>query len=245
MKIKSYKFLGNGKYKIKIEDKDYIIYEDIILKNKLLTKDELTEKELSNSLKDNLFYEAYYQSLRYIKTKLRTEKEIEIYLRKYNFSSEVIEKVTEKLKQEGYINQNIYAEAYINDQINLKIIGPLKIKKDLEKLGIEEKIINEKLKNYTKETQLEKINKLVEKEIKLNTNKSSYLLKNKILTNLLNKGFYKNDIMEVLDNIKIDDKSAYEKEYNKLYEKYSKKFSGKELDYKIKQKMYQKGFKTI
>ena len=107
----------------------------------------------------------------------------------------------------------------------------------MEKLGIEESIINQKLENYSKEQQLEKIQKLVEKEINLNTNKSSYMLKNKILVNLLNKGFYKDDILEVLDNIKVDDKKIYEKEYKKLYEKYSKKYSGKELEYKIREKM--------
>ena len=69
------------------------------------------------------------------------------------------------------------------------------------------------------------------------------MLKNKILVNLLNKGFYKDDILEVIDNIKVDDKKIYEKEYKKLYEKYSKKYSGKELEYKIKEKMYQKGFR--
>ena len=31
------------------------------------------------------------------------------------------------------------------------------------------------------------------------------------------------------------------KEYDKLYRKYSRKYSGKELEYKIKEKLYQKG----
>ena len=244
MKIKRYKFLGNGRYKVKIGETDYIIYEDIIIKHKILTKEEITQKELDKYLKDNVIYESYYKALEYIKIKLRTEKEIETYLKKHGFSNEVIEKVTDKLNKDGYLNQKVYAEAYINDQINLKTVGPLKIKQELEKLGIEESIINQKLENYSKEQQLEKIQKLVEKEINLNTNKSSYMLKNKILVNLLNKGFYKDDILEVLDNIKVDDKKIYEKEYKKLYEKYSKKYSGKELEYKIREKMYQKGFRV-
>ena len=244
MKIKCYKFLGNGRYKVKIGETDYIIYEDIIIKHKILTKEEITQKELDKYLKDNVIYEAYYKALEYIKIKLRTEKEIETYLKKHDFSNEVIEKITDKLNKDGYLNQKVYAEAYINDQINLKTVGPLKIKQELEKLGIEESIINQKLENYSKEQQLEKIQKLVEKEINLNTNKSSYMLKNKILVNLLNKGFYKDDILEVLDNIKVDDKKIYEKEYKKLYEKYSKKYSGKELEYKIREKMYQKGFRV-
>ena len=119
MKIKRYKFLGNGRYKVKIGETDYIIYEDIIIKHKILTKEEITQKELDKYLKDNVIYEAYYKALEYIKIKLRTEKEIETYLKKHGFSNEVIEKVTDKLNKDGYLNQKVYAEAYINDQINL------------------------------------------------------------------------------------------------------------------------------
>lgn len=242
MKIISYKFLGNGKYKVVIDNENYVIYEDVILKYKLLTKKEITKNELSKYLKDNIYYEAYYKAMNYLKIKLRTEKEIADYLKKYNYSVEVIKKIVDKLTEEGYINKYLYAESYINDQINLKNVGPIKIKKNLEKLGIDNFIIDEKLLNYSKEKQIEKIKKNVAKEIRLNNSKSCYMLKNKVLTNLLNKGFYKEDILEVLDGIVIDDKDIYEKEYKKLYEKYSKKYSGKELEYKLKEKMYQKGF---
>ena len=92
--------------------------------------------------------------------------------------------------------------------------------------------------------QVSKINKFIAKEIKLNSNKSSYVLKNKILISLVNKGFYKDDIVRCLDNVVIDDSLMYEKEYKKTYDKLSKKYSGKELEYKVKQKMYQKGFRV-
>ena len=46
-------------------------------------------------------------------------------------------KLVEFLLKEGYINENIYTDAYITDQINLKITGPVKIENDLLKLGID------------------------------------------------------------------------------------------------------------
>ena len=39
MKIEKYKYLGNGKYKINIDNNEYIIYEDIILKYSILGKE--------------------------------------------------------------------------------------------------------------------------------------------------------------------------------------------------------------
>ena len=38
-----------------------------------------------------------------------------------------------------------------------------------------------------------------------------------------------------------DTKDIAKKEYDKLYRRLSRKYSGRELDYKIKEKLYQKG----
>ena len=38
-----------------------------------------------------------------------------------------------------------------------------------------------------------------------------------------------------------NDKDMVKKEYDKLYKRLSRKYSGNELEYKIKEKLYQKG----
>ncbi len=163
---------------------------------------------------------------------------------KAGYDVSFVSKVVDKIIKDGYINEEVYTECYINDQINLKVVGPLRIEKDLLGLGISKSVISKYIGNYSKEMQVSKINKFIAKEIKLNSNKSSYVLKNKILISLVNKGFYKDDIVRCLDNVVIDDSLMYEKEYKKIYDKLSKKYSGKELEYKAKQKMYQKGFRV-
>ncbi len=243
MKIEKYKYLGNGKYKISIDNSEHIIYEDIILKYSILGKESITQKELDTYIKDNEFYEAYYKSVSYIKTRLRSEKEIRKHLSK-DYSNKTIESVIERLIKEGYIDENIYTDAYITDQINLKINGPIKIENDLIKLGISKDIIEKHLINFTKDEQYKKIKKVIEKEIKLNKNKSEVMLKNKILKALIDKGFYKEDILNCIEDFSFDDSKIYEIEYRKAYDKLSKKYSGKELEYKVKEKMYQKGFKS-
>ena len=242
MKVSKYKFIGNGRYRVNIDDKSYIIYEDIIIKYSILNKDEITEDELNTYLKDNSFYEAYYKGISYINIRLRAERELKNYLNK-SFDNKIVQEVISKLKKDGYLNENIYAEAYINDQINLKNTGPLKIKKDLTKLEINKKYIDKHLAKYSKELQYEKINKFIEKEIKLNKKSSTTILKNKILKSLIDKGFYKEDIIKCIDEYEFNDEEIYKTEYKKLYEKLSKKYSGNELEYRIKAKMYQKGFK--
>lgn len=243
MKIEKYKYLGNGKYRVTIDSEAYTIYEDIILKYNILSKEKIDKKNLDIYLKDNQFYEAYYKAVHYIDIKLRSSNEIHKYLKK-DFSNNIIEKVIERLESDGYLNENIYTEAYINDQINLKVAGPLKIKSDLIKLGISETIIEKHLPSFTKEMQYEKINKVISKDIRTNNNKSVYMLKNKIINDLINKGFYKEDILLCMEKFSFDDKDIYKKEYDKLYNKLSSKYSGQQLEYKIKEKLYQKGFRN-
>lgn len=244
LKIEKYKFLGNGRYQVIISGDKYVIYEDIILKYNILSKGCISKNELDLYLKDNLYYEAYYKAIKYIEVKLRTEKEIDSYLKRYRYDDGIISFVINRLKEYGYINECVYTEAYINDQINLKNVGPLVIIRDLEKLGISRDVIYKYIDNYSRDNQISKIKKLVYRDIRLNSNKSSYVLKNKIFCNLINKGFYKEDIEYVLSDVIFDDSSIRDREYERIKSRLSKKYSGSELEYRVKQKMYQKGFKV-
>ena len=243
MKIEKYKYLGNWRYKVYIEKEEYIIYEDIILKYNILSKEEITKKDLDKYLENNSFYDAYYKSVKYINIKLRCKKEIESYLLKSNYENKIVNEVIDKLKKDGYLSENVYIESYINDQINLKNIGPFKIKNDLINLGFNDELIDKYLIVFKKEIEKDKIDKIINKEINLNKSKSKFILKQKIYNSLKEKGFSLELINEMINKIELNDKDIYDKEYNKLYEKLSKKYSGKELEYKIKQKMYQKGFR--
>ena len=243
MKIEKYKYLGNGKYKVTIEDENYIIYEDIILKHNILSKNDISKSELDLYLKDNEFFEAYYKAISYINIRLRCASEIKKYLSK-DFSLKTVDSVIDRLKQDGYLDESVYVQAFVYDQINLKTVGPLKIKNDLLMLKLPESLIDEFLETFTEELQREKIKKAVEKELRLNKNKSSLMIKNKILKSLIDKGFYKEDIVYCLENYDIDESDAYNAEYEKIKKKLSSKYSGKELEYKIKEKLYQKGFRN-
>ena len=57
------------------------------------------------------------------------------------------------------------------------------------------------------------------------------------------QGFYREDINSAIDNSNFsDDKLIMQKEYEKIKNRLSKKYSGQELEYKIREKMAQKGF---
>ena len=88
----------------------------------------------------------------------------------------------------------------------------------------------------------EKIDKIIRISIKSNRNRGGVVLKNKIINDLINNGYSYDVITKVISNYEFDNDSIIAKrEYDKLYKRLSRKYSGKELEYKIKEKLYQKG----
>lgn len=243
MKIVCYKKKKNNLYEITLSNNEKIsLYDDVILKYELLLKKEIDDYLFKEICLYNEKIEGYNIALKYLNSKLRTEKEIRKKLN--NYSQDTIDYIVNRLKNDGYLNDLLYIKSYINDEINLKLSGPNKILNDLKKLGFKEDDILNYLNTFDKEIWFNKINKYTLKKINSNHNLSGIILKQKLFTDLYNKGFNREDINLIIDNIEfIDNSLIKEKEYNKLKNKLSKKYSGEELEYYIKMHMYKKGFK--
>ena len=243
MKIKKYKKDKSNKYKVLIDDEEIVLYDDIIIKYNLLMKSEIDVSTYNEMIKENSLLLGYYEAIKYITKKMRSKKEIEEYLIKKGLNSKEIKETIKKLEDNKFINEDIYLKAYINDQINLTNNGVNKIKKNLLKLGLDNNKIDDYLSKIDECIFLDKIDKYIEKRIKFNKNTSSYMLKNKIIIDLVNLGFNKEDIISELNKFEIDEKEAYNHEYEKIKKSLEKKYSGDELKFKIREKLYRKGFR--
>lgn len=245
MKIEKYVKRRSECYEIVLEDGNKILlHEDLILKYELLLKKEIDSFQIDKLLKEQNNYIAYDKAIKYIARRMRSTYEIRVYLEKLEVDNNVIDEIIEKLINQGYLNDKEYSFAYVKDRINLSNDGPYKIINNLKQNKISDDIINLSINIFDNDLQYEKINKLISKQIKSNNSKSSYMLKQKIITNLINLGYDRGIIISVLNEYDFNDSDFYKKEYDKLYNKLSKKYSGKELEYKIKQKLYQKGFRN-
>jgi len=241
MKILKYEKVGKNKYKVFLDSGDTLtLYEDIILKYELLLTKEIDDIELIE--KENNKYELYDRVLGYISKRIRCESEIRGYLKKYTNDLEYIDAIINKLYDKKLIDNELYIKSFIHDKMNFTNDGPIKIKKNLEDLDMDSYLIDDLLTEFNSKLQLEKINNYVEKNLKNNT-KSLYTFKQKMLVNLINLGYYKEDIVSVLDKVNFNDSEEREKEIEKLRKKYSKKYEGAELEYFIKRKLYEKGFR--
>ena len=241
MKIIKYTKLKNNKYKLFLDNNDTItLQDDVILKNNLLLTKEINN--VDKLLKDNAYFEAYNKSLKYITRKIRVEKEIIDYLKK-DFDRDVINYVIDKLKKNNYLNDELYVKSYVHDQVYLTNNGYYKILRDLKNLEIDEELIISYLNEIENNVWLDKIDKIISKKVKANNKYSSNYLKEKILCDLNNLGYEKNNILEVLSNYNFkDNEDILNKTYDSLFTKLSKKYEGKELKLQLLNKLMSKGF---
>ena len=242
MKIQKIKKLQNGKYKIMIDEETIVTFDDVILKNNLLYKKEIDSELYNSILVDTDYYSAYNKAIKYILKKRRSEKEINEYLLKLNINTEDIKSIIVKLKNNNLINDTEYCKAYINDSINLGKKGINRIKNELTIQNIPLNIIEEELKNIDIKVVNDKLEKIIIKKIKLNKKNSNSILKQKILNDMIELGYERDRILEILDKNLCDDNYILKKEFDKLYIKLSKKYAGNELIKNIKNKMLIKGF---
>lgn len=243
MKITKFIKDKNNKYKLIIDDEEYKLYEDTIIDYNLLSKKDITQKELNDILVADSKLTAYYDSIKYINIRIRSEKEIREYLKKKDISSEVIDKTIKLLYENNFLNEELYLKSFINDKINLSMDGPIKIKRDLINLGLDSNDIDSYLDNLDNSIWIDKIDSIVSKKINNNAKYSSYNLKNKLLLYLVNLGYNREDVSSIISRYDIIDNDIYKKERDKAYKELSKKYSGYELEQKVNMRLYRKGFK--
>lgn len=243
MKIEKYVKDKQNKYKVTIDGEEYTLYDDVIVKYALLMKNEIDKSLFDEIITVNDELKSYYDSIKYITKKLRSEKEIYEFLKKKDISDNVIKKTIKRLKDNSFLNEDIYLKSYINDQVNLSNNGPKKIKVNLIKLGIDEDKIEEYLSKVDNSIWQDKIDNYIAKKIKTNHTSSSYMLKGKLQNDLVNLGYDKEIVILSLSHYDIIDTDICKKELEKAKRELSKKYTGYELEQKIKMRLYRKGFK--
>ena len=242
MKINSIQLKSGNKYLLLIEDKKYILYDDVIIKYQLYNKKEIDDSLLKKINEDQNFYTAYYKMISFLSYKMRTEQEVRNKLRSYHLGKSLTDLVIDKLKEDNYLNKDKYLNSFFHDQIVLTLNGPDKIKYDLKKIGYDDDEIDNLIDSIDEEEWINRINKIVEKKLKANHTLSCKMFNLKIRQHLNGLG-YSNYLVDKIGDIVFDETEIYKKTYEKLYKQYHNKCKDSELESKINNKLYQQGFK--
>lgn len=242
MKIEKIIKQKNSKYKLLFEDGSSLItYDEVVLNHNLLFHKEIDDETYKALISDSEYYQIYNAAIKYISKRLRSELEVRKYIEKKSLDPYLIDDIINKLKEKKYIDDERFTNAYTIDKINFSNYGILKIKQELRHLGIDEDIVNNVCGNTLNND--DKLKKLIAKKIQNNHKYSNYYLKQKILNDLINMGYEREEILKILDSYILDDEDIRKQEYKKIYHKLKNKYNGKELEYQINLKLRVKGFK--
>lgn len=242
MQINKIVKMKDNKYKIIIDGESIVTYDNVILEQDLLYKKSIDNNLYKKILLDTTYYDIYNKTVKYILKRRRSEKEIRKYLNKLDINNNDVESIIVKLKDIRLIDDREYCKAYINDKLYLSKEGINKIKEDLIGEDISIEIIEEELNNIDEYLFNERLEKLIIKKINSNKKYSNSYLKQKILSEMINLGYDKEIILNILESNLNSDDNILEQEFNKVYDKLKVKYSGYELENKVKQKLIQKGF---
>lgn len=234
--------ISGNKYSLIIEGKKHIVYDDVLLEYNIFKKGEISDDVYKQIINTNNYHEAYNKMLKYITVKLRTEKEVRDKLVKLYIGKADQDKIIERLKEEHYLDEEMYVKCYVNDNVILSLKGPKKIFFGLTKLGFKESLVSKYLDQIEDNVWFEKTEKILSKKIKGNHKLSKKMFLMKIRKDYINLGYEEKFFNHLLENLDFDDDLQMEKDFQKIYTKLSKKYNDNKLKMMVKQKMYQLGY---
>lgn len=223
MKITSIKqqVKRKDRYSIYIDGKySFSLHEHQLAGSGLRIGRELSADELKDFANESQFGRAYERALNYVMIRPRSEKEIKDYLTRTflypkpksfidthgvrQFKKQevdtgavalLIERVMERLREKGYIDDVVFAKAWTVSRRELKKMSVRKLTQELKLKGIAEDIIANTLQN-SDEVEKENLKAIIEKKRRL----TRYQDEVKLKQYLLRQGFSYDDIKNALRN---------------------------------------------
>lgn len=186
--ITEIKKIGKGeRYYLYLDDEFFGVYEaEILARHKLKSGQGFDEEFFENLKLENGDYACFNRGLKVLEKSMKTEKMLKDYLREKGYPISCIENAIQKIKEYGFVNDEVYCENYINSYSSSK--SKRKMKYDLLSKGVNEEIINDKFaKMIDDDEEREKCLLLAKKYMK---NKEIDLkTKQKLYNHLAGKGF--------------------------------------------------------
>ena len=243
------------RYSIYIDDQFYIgVNQEVLIQFNLYKSQEVTQEFMDKVKTVENDSKLYSAAINYLSYGLRSVKEMRDYLYKqkekkedYNPSDEVIDATIERLLRQGYLNDLAYAKSYVRTSYLLSAKGPQVITNNLKRKGVNEHTITDALIEYPTDEQSENVKKLAEKFLRTKKSLPPKMLKNKLYSHLITKGFDKDLINFQLNEMTFEEaeeneENLLEKEAEKYLKKHQRRHSGSDLKQKVTQSLFGRGY---
>jgi len=162
----------------------FSLSESDLIKTSLRLNQEISKNELNELQDESRLGKAYDRAINFISIRPRSEFEITEYLRRKDYESEIIAKVSQKLHKIELIDDTKFAKSWADWRIGL-YKSKRQIHSELIKKRVSKEIIEEVLGGIDNTTELESIKILIEQKAKL----TNYQDKQKLIALLARRGY--------------------------------------------------------
>ena len=131
----------------------------------------------------------------------RSQHETRQKLYEYGLFSNDVEQIISKLIEENFLNEERFALAFASGKFNIKHWGKIKIKIELRKHKVSDYLIKKALQSIDEGNYIKTLNKVIEKKLKLTSEKNKQKLHYKIFQYVLSRGFESDIIAEQLKQL--------------------------------------------
>ncbi len=169
-----------------------ILHKEVVYEHGLRKSDELSEDNISKLLDDDKKYNIKLKALSFLQRRVHSRKELFTKLKRHFSEVNLIEECLSDLEDKKIIDDEYFAELFVQEKIRMKSWSKSKLKSELYLRGISKDIIENCLnKFFTSELEREKAIGLANKKLKnikskVDDNKVIY---QKLLLFLQSKGY--------------------------------------------------------
>lgn len=190
---------GNS-YKVYLEnDEEHDLSIEQIVKYKIKENTEINYDKFKEILFEDNKREAFNKALDIISFKDNTTYEIRNKLYKKGYDDIIISDVLEKLKEYNFIDDNKYAQSYVNSCLTYKKYGKNKIIYMLKQKGISSSIISNL--NFNNDLEFETAKNVFYKKLSSLDKYDNNKKKEKLYRHLSSKGYSSEVIMKLLKDL--------------------------------------------
>ena len=130
----------------------------------------------------------------------RSQHETRQKLYEYGLYSDDVEQLIVKLIEENFLNEERFAFAFVSGKFNIKHWGRIKIKIELGKHKVSDYLVKKALQSIDETNYIKTLTKLIEKRIKLTSEKNKQKLTYKLMQYVLSRGFESDISSELINN---------------------------------------------
>jgi regulatory protein len=131
------------------------VHEDVMIKYRMITGNSFMKADLEEIVVADERQRAYVEGLRYLERKPRTAMEMTRRLRQKEIGETIIAEVVQRLQQERFLDDPLYAKQWAEQRITNQRKGKMWIRQELREKGIDKSLISEALENISPDQELE------------------------------------------------------------------------------------------